>query len=29
MVIMLKDLNEGKNYDDKLIKEAVYEIKKK
>jgi hypothetical protein len=28
MVIMLKDLNEGKNYDNKLIKEAVYEIKK-
>lgn len=27
MVIMLKDLNEGKNYDDKLIKEAVCEIK--
>jgi len=28
MVIMLKDLNEGKNYDNNLIKEAVYEIKK-
>jgi len=28
MIIMLKDLNEGKNYDDKLIKEAIYEIKK-
>ena len=28
MIIMLKDLNEGKNFDDKLIKEAIYEIKK-
>ena len=28
MIIMLKNLNEGKNYDDKLIKEAIYEIKK-
>ena len=28
MVIMLKDLNEGQNYDNNLIKEMVYEIKK-
>ena len=28
MVIMLKDLNEGKNYDNKLIKEAINEIKR-
>ena len=28
MIIMLKDLNEGNNYDNSLIKEAINEIKK-